>query len=120
MAKIKPDKRDEVVLYRTEDSSAALDERHAGNLADSVLPLAKQLVEFKPQMQALGMFTNDRELLKCPTCDMAEDVTADGFLVTFHRSDKDQSADSGLCFDEIEKDLFRCPVCGAIQKADVL
>ena len=82
--------------------------------------LAAQIVGLKAQMKALGMFTNDRELLECTNCDLPEDVSADGLLFTFHRSGTDWGTDSGLRFEEVGKDLFRCPVCGAIQKAEAL
>lgn len=82
--------------------------------------LAAQIVELKAQMKALGMFTNDRELLECPNCDLAEDVSADGLMFTFHRSATDRVTDSGLRFEEAAKDLFRCPVCGVIRKAEAL
>lgn len=82
--------------------------------------LAAEIMELKTQMKTLGMFTNDRELLECPNCDLAEDVSADGLLFTFHRSGTDSVTDSGLRFEEVGKDMFRCPVCGAIQKVEVL
>lgn len=82
--------------------------------------LAAQIVELKAQMKDLSMFTNDRELLDCPNCDLAEDVAADGLLFTCHRSRTDRATGSGLRFEEIGNDLFRCPVCGTIQKAEAL
>jgi len=83
-------------------------------------PLARQVMALKARMEALGMFTNDREFLKCTTCDLAEDVAVDGRLITVHRNGTDWSTDSGLRFKEVERDLFRCPVCGTVQKAEEL
>lgn len=82
--------------------------------------LAQELVRVKKQAEALGLFTNDRELLECTGCDLVEDVAIEGSLVTYHKQGSDMS-DTGLRFEEIEDDgSFRCPACGTVLKAVIL
>jgi hypothetical protein len=38
--------------------------------------LASQLAGLQKRAKALGVFTNDRELLECPRCGLLEDVTS--------------------------------------------
>lgn len=52
------------------------------NEMDDLIALARQLEQVKHQARALGIFTNDRELLECSSCGLLEDVTAEGQLVT--------------------------------------
>jgi hypothetical protein len=100
-------------------SSHASDKK-ISDLADSIRPLVRRIMDLKARMEALGLFANDRELLECTTCDLAESVAADGLLITIHRNGTDWNTNSGLRFEEVEKDLFRCPVCGTVQKAEEL
>ncbi len=88
-----------------------LDPRVAG-LAERVLPLARKLKALQDQARALGFLPNDRELLTCPHCGLAEDMLADGRLIT---SCEIGEADTGLRFIEPESDdgPFTCPGCGA-------
>ena len=37
--------------------------------------LAKELTKIKKQADALGLFTDDRDLLECKFCGLMEDVT---------------------------------------------
>ena len=84
-----------------------------------VYRLAVQLVQIKKRASQLGMFTNDRELLECTKCGLAEDVTSDGFLITY-RGHSLRPRDSGLRFDELSGQRFRCPSCGVLIKAVIL
>ena len=70
-----------------------------------------QLKALQDQARALGFFPNDRELLACPHCGLAEDVLADGRLITSYEIGE---ADTGLRFIEPESDdgPFTCPGCG--------
>lgn len=63
-------------LARPEESKLA-------NLVDRIEPLARQLQALKTEAEALGVFVGDRELLECSNCGLAEDVLADGRLITF-------------------------------------
>lgn len=72
--------------------------------------MAADIVALQKQMKALGMFANDRELLECPRCGLMEDVAEGGLLLTVFPSDL--GTDTGLRFDEITPDSFRCPSCG--------
>lgn len=72
--------------------------------------LAAQISALQQQAKALGMFANDRELLKCPRCGLMEDVTHEGLLITCRETDPGQ--DTGLRFDKITAESFRCPFCG--------
>jgi len=79
---------------------------------DGLTTLTRQLKQVKAQARALGIFTDDRELLECPNCGLLEDVTAVGILVTYSRKSPLQE-DSGLRFKEIDEKRFECPACKA-------
>ena len=59
---------------------------------DGLTTLSRQLEQVKAQARALGIFTDDRELLECPNCGLLEDVTAKGLLVTYAKDSVDLSA----------------------------
>ncbi|MDP1589262.1 MAG: hypothetical protein Q8M07_16045 [Prosthecobacter sp.] len=80
------------------------------DLVSSIRPLAAEIVALQKQMKALGMFANDRELLECPRCGLMENVSVEGMLFTC--TPTDLGTDTGLRFDEITPDSFRCPSCG--------
>ena len=79
---------------------------------DELHSAVNQLWRAKEQARALGMFTDDRELLACPVCGLLEDVTVEGMLITYFK-DSPQQEDSGLRFKEIDGTCFKCPACGA-------
>lgn len=72
--------------------------------------LATALVAIRKRAKALGIFTNERELLHCPGCRLTEDVAVDGMLFTYSEPDLDH--DTGLQFRQLNKHTFRCPACG--------
>jgi uncharacterized C2H2 Zn-finger protein len=80
------------------------------DLVEQIRPLAQQIVALQEQMKALGMFGNDRELLQCPRCGLMEDVTHEGFLITCR--EPDLGIDTGLRFEPITDESYRCPSCG--------
>jgi len=53
-------------------------------LADDIGKLVRRMQPMIEKAEALGIFTNDRELLECPNCGLKEDVLATGQLVTYH------------------------------------
>lgn len=73
----------------------------------------------KNQAKALGIFTNDRELIECPSCGLLEDVAFGGMLITYQKGSKDLK-DSGLRFIQADNTHFECPKCGARVKAQIL
>jgi hypothetical protein len=79
----------------------------------------RQLEQVKRQARSLGIFTNDRELLECPSCGLLEDVTADGLLVTYSGRGRSRK-DCGLRFNQVNDTSFQCPSCGAKVKAVIL
>ena len=81
--------------------------------------LCKELHRIKQHAEALGIFTNDRELLTCPKCGLQEDVQADGRLTTFDK-DSEDFTDSGLRFVETGNGQFSCPRCQALIDAEFL
>ena len=83
---------------------------------DGLTTLARQLEQVKAQARALGIFTDDRELLEYPNCGLLEDVTADGLLVTYPK-DRVDLRDGGLRFRPVDKTSFACPKCGTSVKA---
>ena len=80
----------------------------------SLHSLAAELTGLKAKAKALGVFTDDRELLTCPRCGLAEDVTCDGLLITCAPSALGK--DTGLRFEAVSNNQFRCPACGSILK----
>ena len=86
---------------------------------DGLVAAVRHLEQVKQQARALGMFTDDRELLECPSCGLLEDVTIEGLLVTYPRSSRDMK-DCGLRFRPVDETTFQCPSCGANVKAVIL
>jgi rubredoxin len=77
----------------------------------TIRALAAELVALQTKARALGIFTDDRELIECPNCGLAEDVNAVGQLITCRPPADGQ--DTGLRFRELPRNHFRCPACGA-------
>jgi hypothetical protein len=73
--------------------------------------LATEIAALQAKARALGVFANDRELLECPDCGLMENVACGGRLFTCHPESLDE--DTGLRFQELSRDRFRCPACGA-------
>ncbi|MCJ7775230.1 MAG: hypothetical protein MUP08_02460 [Desulfobulbaceae bacterium] len=88
-------------------------------LAQKIKPLVEDIIRIQKQAKSLGIFVNDRELLECTGCDLVEDVSFEGALMTYHR-DSDDMTDSGLRFEEMDEEKYRCPVCGIVSKAQFL
>jgi hypothetical protein len=84
-----------------------------------LIAAVRQLEQAKQQARALGIFTNDRELLECPSCGLLEDVTAEGLLVTYPNTSEEVN-DSGLRFIPADESSFACPSCGTKVKAVIL
>ena len=86
---------------------------------DGLHDLARHLVDVKQRAEALGIFTDDRELLECPNCGLLEDVAAEGMLVTYPNTSEDVN-DSGLRFIPADESSFACPSCGTKVTAVIL
>jgi predicted RNA-binding Zn-ribbon protein involved in translation (DUF1610 family) len=68
------------------------------------------------ESRALGIFTDDRELLECPSCGWSEDVMFEGLLGTYPKGSADLK-DCGLRLKRAGKTSFECPMCGTRIKA---
>ena len=79
---------------------------------NNIRELATRIVALQAKARAVGLFTNDRELIECRKCGLLEDVIITGQLITCHSSTLGQ--DTGLRFEELPQDRFRCPACGSI------
>lgn len=79
-------------------------------LFHDISSLASRLVDIHQKAKELGIFVDDRELLRCPQCGLAEDVTCEGRLTTVQPDDENY-ADTGMRFEEIDATHFRCPQC---------
>jgi len=74
--------------------------------------LATEIAALQAKARALGLFANDRELMECTNCGLMENVAAaGGGLFTCRPESLDE--DTGLRFEELSRDRFRCPTCGA-------
>jgi hypothetical protein len=78
---------------------------------DGLTTLTRQFAQLKQQTKAIGIFTDDRELLKSPNCGLLEDVMAEGVLVTYPRDSADLK-DCGLRFKQVGETSLACPACG--------
>ena len=76
-----------------------------------LIAAVRQLEQVKQQARALGIFTDDRELLECPSCGLLEDVTSGGLLVSYPKDSADLK-DCGLRFKPVGETRFACPSCG--------
>jgi len=92
------------------DMRPKINSENGEDLIRSLRPLAKELVKLQRQMKAMGLFTDDRDLVKCPRCPLEEDVTADGRLVTARAPLYEET---GLQFKVLDrkKIRFQCPCC---------
>ena len=79
-------------------------------LDPDLLGIAAELVALRKRAKELGVFTDDRELLVCLACGLMEDVTASGLLITCR--EPDLGRDTGLRFEPLSEQTFRCPACG--------
>ena len=79
---------------------------------ENLIAAVRQLEQVKRRARALGMFTDDRALLECPSCGLLEDVTADGMLVTYSGKSRSRM-DCGLRFKHVNDTSFQCPSCSA-------
>lgn len=73
--------------------------------------LAGELARLHQRAAALGVFTQNRELLQCPACGLLEDVLIGGELITYWK-DVAVPIDSGLRFSEVSESAFVCSSCG--------
>ena len=75
--------------------------------------LANRLTKIKEEAKKLGIFTDDRELLKCPKCGLMEDIDINGRLFTVFENAPYES--TGLAFEGTGKrENYSCPNCGEI------
>lgn len=79
---------------------------------DPIHALVASVAALREEAKALGVFTNDRELLECPSCGLMEDVACGGMLITSRP--KTLGRDTGLRFRELRGGRFRCPECASI------
>lgn len=83
---------------------------------DNLRQLASRIVALQAKARALGLFAHDRDLLECPDCGLLENVACGGQLFTCRPESLND--DTGLRFEEISDDRFRCPACGAMVQTD--
>ncbi len=77
---------------------------------------AARIVALRKSAEALGIFSDDRELLECSGCGLMENVLAGGTLITCRAPEL--ARDTGLRFRELRGNRFRCPECGSILRAN--
>ena len=83
---------------------------------NNIRELASRIVALQAKARALGLFANDRELLECKQCGLLEDVSFNGQLITCRPLADGE--DTGLRFQEISQDRYRCPGCGSMVRSD--
>jgi ribosomal protein S27AE len=83
------------------------------DINDLVQRISPMIRELQSEAKRLGLFLADRELLSCGACGLAEDIVADGRLITYQGEPPGE--DTGLRFDDLGDHVrFRCPLCGAV------
>lgn len=92
-------------------ASASSPPEDASLLTPELLELCRHLKVAQDHARSLGIFVDDRDLLTCESCGLHEDLLITGVLVT-HQLGDDDAADTGLRFEEIASNLFKCPRCG--------
>ena len=83
-----------------------------GAIEADLAQVCAKLHELRAHASSLGLFTDDRQLLVCPSCGLQEDVTIEGMLIT-HDFESLDISDSGLRFTERQDWHFSCPRCAA-------
>ncbi|GEM_PF-1910980 len=80
----------------------------------SMLEVAERYKKIQEQQCALGLFSYDRELVKCHVCKLSEDINFIGKLFTYRYGDI-EFKDTGLQFISLDEknECFKCPDCGA-------
>jgi Zn finger protein HypA/HybF involved in hydrogenase expression len=81
-------------------------------IRNDIQGLASRLVAVQEQARALGIVTGDRELIECQKCGLLEDVIVTGQPIT--RRSSALGRDTGLRYEELSENRFRCPACGSI------
>lgn len=81
-----------------------------GALSADLAQMCERLSELHAHAASLGLFTNEHELLACPSCGLQEDVTIEGMLIA-HDFESLDISDSGLRFTERQDGHFTCPRC---------
>jgi len=84
-------------------------------MKESLEPLRSmpgQLAILQAEARALGMFSDDRALVSCLRCGLAEDLTFTSMLITCRPPAF--GVDTGFRFEETADGRFRCPTCGGI------
>ena len=98
-------------MQKTKSVHRKLNPNDSGDLIRSLRPIVEELSKLKRKMKAMGLFTQDRDLVECPRCHLGEDVTFEGRLVTARP--RRYKKETGLQFKilDIQKVRFQCPSC---------
>lgn len=81
-------------------------------LLDKIRPLVQQIKDLHAECRAQGIFTNDKDLLTCPHCNLMEDIAIDGILITDFS--EELGRDTGLRFKKLKSGRYRCPNCSFV------
>jgi len=92
-------------------TSASSPGNDAWEIPQELMELCRQLKAAQDRARLLGIFVDDRDLLRCGACELEEDVLINGVLVTRQTGDAD-APDTGLRFQQIGPNLFKCSRCG--------
>jgi hypothetical protein len=82
--------------------------RTGGAIAPELAELAARLIKARKHAAALGIFTDDRELLAC-ACGLMENINFGGTLFTCLAAHLEK--DTGLRFKRLNQHAYRCPKC---------
>lgn len=79
-----------------------------------IFRMAEKIVRLQKKAKKLGLFLDDRELLKCKKCGLMEDVNSYGVLLTVFKNEP--LRDTALRFKKIKgrSNHFQCPNCDEI------
>lgn len=96
----------------SKDDASSVPTDAGDNLASTIMDLVERLRDLQAAAREHGIFFADRDLVRCPRCDLLEDVLANGRLITCRQDSLRR--DTGLPFveDPHEPGRFTCPECG--------
>jgi hypothetical protein len=78
--------------------------------------MAEAINELNLKLTTSGGFDHSRELLSCPACELFEDVTDKGMLITAESEYPED--DTGLRFTKVNEGEWECPDCGHLCRED--
>lgn len=99
------------IPVENEEKTSRLSKEETPSLKDERLySMTEAINELNLRLTRSGGFDHSRELLSCPACELFEDLTSEGMLIT--AEPVDPKVDTGLRFVKVNDAEWECPDCG--------